>query len=68
VDPRLHSRLESDHRAPGLGEALSELDFKRRDLMRDRCDSGNDLTGQQAQRELVRVVKNDRFGRLQAKS
>jgi hypothetical protein len=28
--------------------------------VRDRCDSGKDVTGQQSQSELVRVVKNDR--------
>ena len=64
---RLHSRLKSTHRALGFGEPLSKLDFKLCDLMRYRCDSGKDVTGQQAQSELVRVVKNDRVRRLQVK-
>jgi hypothetical protein len=39
---------------------LSKVDFELCDLVRYMCDSGNDVTGQQAQSELVRVVKNDR--------
>jgi hypothetical protein len=35
--------------------------------MRYMCDSGKDVTGQQAQSELVRVVKNDRVVYCQVK-
>ena len=60
VDARLHPRLERSHRALGFGEPLSELDFELCDLVPDRCDPGKDVARQQPQRELVRVVKNDR--------
>jgi hypothetical protein len=56
---RLHSRLKSSHRALGLGELLSKVDFELCDLVRYMCDSSKDVTRQQAQSELVRVVKND---------
>jgi hypothetical protein len=55
------------HRALGFGEPLSKLDFELRVLMRYRCDSGKDVTGQQAESKLVRVVKNDSVRRLQVK-
>jgi hypothetical protein len=67
VDARLHSRLQSSHRAPGFGEPLSKVDLELRDLVRYRCDSGKDVTGQQSQSELVRVVKNDRVVDCQVK-
>ena len=60
VDVWLDSRLESSHRAPGFGEPLSKLDLELRDLMRDRCHPGQDVTRQQMQSELVRVMKKDR--------
>ena len=60
VDARLHSRLQSTHRALGFGEPLSKLDLKPCDLLPHMCDSGKYVTGQQSQSELVRVVKNDR--------
>lgn len=65
--PRLHSRLESSHRAPGFCEPLSKLDFELCDLMRQGCDSGNDVTRQQARSEVVRVVENDRVVDRQVK-
>ena len=67
VDARLHSRLQRGHRALGLGEPLRKVDFELRDLVRNRCHSGKDVTGQQSQSELVRVVKNDRVVDRQAK-
>jgi hypothetical protein len=60
VDARLHSGLKSSHRALGFGEPLSKVDFELRGLVRYRCDSSKDVTGQQSQSEPVRVVKNDR--------
>ena len=66
VDARLHSRLERSHGALGFGEPLRKLDLELRDLLRRRCDPGKDVTRQQAQREPVRVVKNDRVVDRQA--
>ena len=60
IDTWVHSRLESSHRAPGLGEPLSKPDLELRDLMRYGCHPGQHVTGQQTQSELVRVMKNDR--------
>jgi hypothetical protein len=45
---------------------LSKVDFELCGLMRYVCDSGKDVTRQQAQSELVRVVKNDRVVDCQA--
>jgi hypothetical protein len=39
---------------------LSKADFELCSLVRYMCDSSKDVTGQQAQSEPVRVVKNDR--------
>jgi hypothetical protein len=33
VDPWLHSRLKSGNWAPGIGEALSKVDFELRNLL-----------------------------------
>ncbi len=60
MDVWLHSRLKSSHRAPGFREPLSKLDFELCDLMRYGCNPGQNVTGQQTQSELVRVMKNDR--------
>ncbi|HEX4815077.1 MAG TPA: hypothetical protein VFV66_20230 [Nonomuraea sp.] len=60
MDARLHSRVESGHRAPGCGEPLSERDLEPGDLLRGWRHPGEDVTRQQAQGELVRVMKNDR--------
>jgi hypothetical protein len=49
-----------DERALGDGEPLGKLDLQLCDLMRCRCDSGKDVTRQQAHSEPVRIVKNDR--------
>jgi hypothetical protein len=39
---------------------LSKLDFELCDLMRYRCHPGQDVTRQQTQSELVRIMKNNR--------
>jgi hypothetical protein len=46
---------------------LREVDFELRGLVRDRCDSGKHVTGQQSQSEPVRVMKNDRVVDCQIK-
>jgi hypothetical protein len=46
---------------------LGQLDLELCDLMRCRCDSGKDVTRQQAHSEPVRIVKNDRVVDGQAK-
>jgi hypothetical protein len=46
---------------------LGELDLELCGLMRCRCDSGKDVTRQQAHSEPVRIVKNDRVVDGQAK-
>ena len=60
VDPRLHSRLKNANRAPGIGEPSSKVDFELRNLVPYTSDTGKHVARQQTQRELVRVVKNDR--------
>ena len=60
MDARLYSGFQSSHRAPGFGEPPGKLDLELCGLMRCRCDSGKDVTRQQAHSEPVRIVKNDR--------
>ena len=61
VDARLHAWIKGNGGASGFREPLSKLDFERCGrLMRDMRDPSNDVTRQQAQNELVRVLKNDR--------
>ena len=67
MDAWLHSRLESNHRAPGFREPPSKLDFELCDLMRYRCHPGQDVTRQQTQSEPVRIMKNDRVVDCQVK-
>jgi hypothetical protein len=67
INARLYSGFQSSHRAPGFGEPLGKLDLELRGLMRCRCDSGKDVTRQQAHSEPVRIVKNDRVVGGQAK-
>jgi hypothetical protein len=55
------------HWAPGFREPLSELDFGLCDLTRYRCHLGQDVTGQQTQRQPVRVVKHDYVVNYQVK-
>ena len=61
VDAWLDSRFKRSHRGIGFGEPPSDLDFElcARVVRRGR-DPGNDVTRHQAQREPVRIVKNDR--------
>lgn len=67
VDAWFHSRLKGSHRALGLGEPLGKLDFELCVVVRYMCDSGEGVTGQQAQREPIRVLKNDRVVHRQTK-
>jgi hypothetical protein len=67
IDAWLHSTLKSSHRTSGIEELLSKLEFELCDLMRYRCHPGQDVTRQQTQSELVRVMKNDRLIGCQAK-
>lgn len=67
MDAWLHPRIESGHRAAGFGEPLSEVDFELCDLMRHRRHPGHDVTREQTQSDLVRVLKNDRVVGCQAK-
>ena len=60
MDARLHSRLKSSHRAIGFGQPLSKVYFELRNLMSYVCHPSKDVTGQQAQREVVGVLKNGR--------
>jgi hypothetical protein len=60
VDARLHPRLKRSHRAIGFGQPLSKVYFELRNFLSYVCHASKDVTGQQAQREFVRVVKNDR--------
>jgi hypothetical protein len=46
---------------------LSNLDFEPCNLTACMCDSGKDVTREQAHREHVRVVKNDRVADCQVK-
>jgi hypothetical protein len=50
-----------------LGEALSQVDFELCDLMRYRCHPGQDVTRQQTESELIRVMKNNRVVGRQVK-
>ena len=67
VGARRRSTLKSSHRALRLGEPLSKFDFELCDVLPLRCDSGEDVTRQQAHCELVRVLKNDRVVDRQVK-
>jgi hypothetical protein len=60
VDAWLHSWLKGNGGASGCCEPLRKLDFELGHLLANMGDPSNDVTRQQAQRELVRVVKNDR--------
>ena len=66
IDTRLHPRIKLGHGAIGFGEPPSDLDLERRACpMRYRRDPRKHTTGQQAHREAVRVVKNNRVFDLQ---
>jgi hypothetical protein len=67
IDAWLHPRLKGSHRRPGFGEPLSKLDFELQILMRYGCHPGQDVTRQQTQSELVRVMQNDRVVDCQIK-
>src|SRR5262249_8483988 len=60
VDARLYSWVEGSDGTPGCCELLCKLDLELGHLVACTGDSSNDVTREQAQRELVRVLKNDR--------
>jgi len=61
VDARLHPRLKLSHRAVGLGEPPSDLDFELGAyLMRHMRDPSKNVTRQQAHSETVRVLEHNR--------
>jgi len=61
IDPRLDPRLRLSYGAIGFGESPSDLEFElRAGMMREVGDASQDITGQQADSESVRVVKNNR--------
>jgi hypothetical protein len=61
VDAWLYSRQERSDRAIGFGEPPCDLDFERGACpMRHRRDPSKNVTRQQAHRQPVRVVKNNR--------
>ena len=66
IDEWLDSRLESGHRASGFDQVLSELDFELGDLMLYRCHPDQNVAGQEAQSQPVRVMKDDRVADRQA--
>jgi hypothetical protein len=59
IDAWLHSRLKSSHRTLRFREPLSKIDLELCDLTRHRCNPRQNITEQQRQSELVRVIKND---------
>ncbi len=67
IDARLRPGVWNGHRAPGFGEPLGKPDLEPCDLMRYWRDPGNDVTRQQAHRELIRIMQNDRVIDGQAK-
>jgi hypothetical protein len=59
VDTWLHSWLKGNGGGSGGCEPLRKVDFEFGHLLATMGDPSNDVTRQQAQRELVRVLKND---------
>ena len=60
-------RFHEADRAPGRGEPLGAIQFELGIRFVRVSDPGEDVTRCQPQRQLVRVVKNDRVGGLQVK-
>ncbi len=59
VDARLDAALESGNRGVERGESGRELDLEARNLTADMGDPSEDVTWEEAHRELVRVVEHD---------
>jgi hypothetical protein len=62
IDTRFHSGLKTRHGAPNFSKSSSNLEFGLEYLNAGECHSGEDVARQQAQSELVRILKNRRFG------
>jgi hypothetical protein len=62
IDTRFHSGLKTRHGDLDLSKPSSNLKFGLERLESGECHSGNDVARQQAQNELVRIVKNPRVG------
>jgi hypothetical protein len=68
VDAGFHPRIKFSDRAIGIGEPTSDFDFEcRASVMDIRGDPRENITGQQAHREAVRMVKDNRVFDLQGK-
>jgi hypothetical protein len=58
---RCHTRIEDCHRAPRSGEALGKVDLELGVMAPDGSNSREDIAGQQAHGELVRIVDDNRM-------
>ncbi len=58
VDARFDPGLRGCHGCPRCDELLRQFKFERGHFLADRCDSCECITGEQAQRELVRVLND----------
>ncbi len=70
IDTWVHATLKSSHRRSRFGEQLSKLDFELCALNLSRRHPrhpGDHVTRPQKQRELVRVMKDDRVVGCQVK-
>ncbi len=62
MHPRLDPRIELSHRRVNVGETASNLYFELGiTQMPQRCDPGQNIAGDHAQRDAVRVVDDDRI-------
>ena len=65
IDTRFHSGLKARHGGLDLSKPSSNLNFSLERLKSGERHSGNEVAGQQAQSEFVRIVKNPRVGGCQ---
>jgi hypothetical protein len=61
VDARRHSRIEKRHGTVRCGQPRRDFDFELCGLVRCESHTRKNVGWQQAQREPVRDVKNDRL-------
>ena len=67
MDPGLDPRIELGHRRVNVGETAGNLYLELGiGQMPQRCDPGQDIARDQAQRDAVRVVDDDRVVNLKA--